>query len=114
MTINEIAKILINNYKCCDAEYCENNDSVDVSIVFENTPEILEVFGDYVISECEDIVWVWAIFNDAEDLNATYYLTDMVSFKNIPVDSDLRYCLVSCFNKHIKSARRRFIKEEME
>ena len=114
MTINEIAKILINNYKCCDAEYCENNDSVDVSIVFENTPEIREVLGGYIDPEVEDKVWVWAIFNDAKDLKATYYLTAMESGKNIPVDSDLRYCLVSCFNKHIKSARRRFIEEEME
>ncbi len=114
MTINEIAKILINNYESCDAEYCENNNSVDVSIVFKNTPEIREVLGNYIDQEVEDIVWVWAIFNSAKNLNATYYLTDMYSCKNIPVDSDLRYCLVSCFNKNIKSARRKFIKEEME
>lgn len=113
MTINEIAKILINNYRGCDAEYCENNDSVDVAIVFENTPEVCEVLGDYVTQECEDKVWVWAIFNNAKDLHATYYLTGMESGEDIPVGSDLRYCLVSCFNKNIKSERRRFIKEEM-
>lgn len=114
MTINEIAKILINNYKCCDAEYCENNDSVDVAIVFENTPEVCGILGDYVTQECEDSVWVWAIFNNAKDLRATYYLTGMESGENIPAGSDLEYCLLSCFSKGIRSVRRRFIKEEME